>query len=390
MSVVNGEVGAIPPPPQPPPEARQDPYAGLVMPMTPLTPALKTPTFKAEADVDKYDLQVRRYDKRDLAVKLRIRLAKIFLRGINCACSTVVLAMIASTFAIFNATKNLPPRNNLPPWAISTPQWPQITVLCIAVLSLTVSLYIMYGYWRGGHDRAEKAAVYGTIVAVVSFIFAILVWAIAAGIMQGSRNGSAGQDIWGWSCKDNNRRKLFQDNINYKLVCRQQDWVLLCAIIEISVETISIMIYGFAFWRLMSKRKLRKSMDVRDKARNELWLAKLREQQAAEGNEIKAADPETDANTAYNKLTGTEVFASSPDAEEGRAPIMLQRPPRGNYATAPHKAINVSPPSSAGDRVPPTPRSVSFQAPLTGTYPPPPMSASFPNRSPPNSSGSNK
>lgn len=170
----------------------------------------------------------------------------------------------------------------------------------------------------------------------------------------------------------------------------QQDWVLVCAIIEITVETITIAIYGFTFWRLASKRKLRKSMDIRDKARNELWLAKLREQQTAEANEPKLPDEETDANTAYNKLNGTTVYASSPDAEEGRAPIMLQRPPRGNYATAPHKAVNISPPGSAGDRVPPTPRSVSFQAPLTGTYPPPPMSASFPRRSPPNSSGSDK
>lgn len=86
MGVVNGEIGAVP---QPPPEIRRDPYAGLSMPMTPLTPALKTPTFKEEADVNKYDQKVQKYDKRDLAVKLRVRLAKIFLRGINCACRLV-------------------------------------------------------------------------------------------------------------------------------------------------------------------------------------------------------------------------------------------------------------------------------------------------------------
>lgn len=87
--VVNGEIGAVYASPTPPPQARQDPYAGATMPMTPLTPAPKTPTFREESNVDKYDQKVQRYDKRDLAVKLRVRLAKILLRGINCACRLV-------------------------------------------------------------------------------------------------------------------------------------------------------------------------------------------------------------------------------------------------------------------------------------------------------------
>lgn len=164
--------------------------------------------------------------------------------------------MVASTFAIFNSTKNLAPRNNLPPWAISTPQWPQITVLCISILSLMVSLYIMYGYWKGGHKRAEKAAVYWTVVAVITFIFTIIVWAIAAGIMQGSRNSSAGQDIWGWSCKDNNRRKLFQDVINYKLVCRQQVGLRLST--RFQFHALMFNRIGFSFV-LSSKSQLRQS-----------------------------------------------------------------------------------------------------------------------------------
>ncbi|KAH8145584.1 uncharacterized protein LAJ45_10384 [Morchella importuna] len=399
MGVVNGEVGAYPAPPIPQSPRRRDPYAGMAVPMTPLTPALKTPTFREEADVERYSTKVQKYDKRDLAVKLKVRLAKIFLRSINCACSLVVLSLVASTFAIFNATKHMAPRNNLPPWAVATPQWPQIVVLCIAVVSLCISLYIMYGYWRGGHKRAEKVAVYWTVFAVGTFIFTIVMWAIAAGIMQGSRNSAEGKDLWGWACKDNVRRKLFEEDINYKLVCREQDWVLVCAIIEISVETITIAVYAFAFYRLASKRKLRKSMDVRDKARSELWLAKLREQQQAEAEagEPKNACDETDANTAYNKLNDTTVdpYSNLSDAEEGRAapmpaPIVLQRPPKGNYATAPHKArrVSISPPNSSGDKVPPTPRSVSFQAPLSASYPPPPMSATFPARVP--SSGSQK
>jgi FtsZ-interacting cell division protein ZipA len=41
-----------------------------------------------------------------------------------------------------------------------------------------------------------------------------------------------------------------------------------------------IVIYGIVFYRFWSKRKLRKSMAVRDKARSDLYLAQLRSQSA--------------------------------------------------------------------------------------------------------------
>ncbi|PUU80487.1 hypothetical protein B9Z19DRAFT_1107028 [Tuber borchii] len=215
--------------------------------------------------------------------------------------------------------------------------------------------------------------------------------------MQGSRNCSQGKDLWRWACKDNTRRKPLQDDVNYRLVCRQQDWVLVCTIIGIVVETISIAIYTFAFWRLTSKHRLGKSMDICHKARNELWLAKVREQQAEEAA-AATNDLETNANTACNKLTST---TSPQDLEEGRAVPMLMKPPTGHYATAPHKApevngendvtgtnpsVIVTPsgssqgsqqpgvvepplqsPALALGAVPPTPRAVSFQAPPPGS-----------------------
>ena len=62
---VNGEVGAIPEPtPRTPRMVTAD--GGYAVPMTPLTPAVKTPTFKEEADVSKYDEKVRKFDKKDL------------------------------------------------------------------------------------------------------------------------------------------------------------------------------------------------------------------------------------------------------------------------------------------------------------------------------------
>lgn len=62
--------------------------------------------------------------------------------------------------------------------------------------------------------------------------------------------------------------------------CPNQDWILICVIIEIVVDVITITIYAIIFYRFYSKRKLRKSMDVRDKARSDLYLAHLRSQSA--------------------------------------------------------------------------------------------------------------
>lgn len=127
--VVNGEIGAIYPPPMPPQPARQDPYAGATMPMTPLTPGPKTPTFKEEADVDKYDQKVQSYDRKDLAVKLRVRLAKIILRGLNCACRLVFCSLafkirLTDLFTALSSLLSLYPHllYSMPPkiWLLAT------------------------------------------------------------------------------------------------------------------------------------------------------------------------------------------------------------------------------------------------------------------------------
>lgn len=46
------------------------------------------------------------------------------------------------------------------------------------------------------------------------------------------------------------------------------------------IETFCIIIYAIVFYRFWSKRKLRKSMAIRDKARSDLYLAQLRSQSA--------------------------------------------------------------------------------------------------------------
>lgn len=55
-----------------------------------------------------------------------------------------------------------------------------------------------------------------------------------------------------------------------------QNWSLVCAIIEIVVEVITILVYGIVFYRFWSKRKLRRTMAARDKARSELYTSQMR------------------------------------------------------------------------------------------------------------------
>jgi len=263
-------------------------------PMTPLKSALKSPgapprtaetmilspTFREEQVLEKKEVQTEKEQAQDLKVKVRVRIAKIFLRGINFACSLIVLSMLATAFSIFNATKQLPPRNNLPPWAANTKTWPQITLLVIACISLFMSVVVLAAYSRGGHRRAEKVAAYYTVFAVAFFVFSIIMWAIGAGILNQSKAQGNGKDMWGWSCVDNKRRHLFENDVSYSLICRLQNWSLVCCIIEVVIETLCIIIYAIVFYRFWSKRKLRKSMAVRDKARSDLYLAQLRSQSA--------------------------------------------------------------------------------------------------------------
>ncbi|GIJ91562.1 hypothetical protein Asppvi_010529 [Aspergillus pseudoviridinutans] len=261
-------------------------------PASPLKSALKvpgtpgrtlnplSPTFREEFFVEKQEKVTEKENARDLRIKLRVRLAKIFLRFVNFGCSLIVLSILATTVTIFHATKSLPPRNNLPPWAKGTNPWPQYLLLTLSCISLFSCLIVFWGYWKGGHRRAEKVAVYYTVFSVCFFTFSLIMWIVAAAIYQNSKANGNGQDLWGWSCKQNLREELFHNVVDYALLCRLQDWSLVCAIIEIVVEVLAILIYAVVFYRFYSKRRLLKSMDRRDKARSDLYLAQLRLQSA--------------------------------------------------------------------------------------------------------------
>ncbi|KAI0018356.1 hypothetical protein F4780DRAFT_751739 [Xylariomycetidae sp. FL0641] len=268
----------------------------VTMPMTPKsplksamrvpgTPARRienplSPTFREEDILEKRELATEKEQKRDLGIKYRVRMAKFALRGVSFSCSLIVLAMLSTSFTIFNASKHLAAQSTLPPWAPNTQTWPQILVLSIACISLLFCILIFVGYCRGGHRRAEKVGVYYTLFAVGWFIVSMILWAVAAGILQFTRDNSNNKDMWGWSCVTNTRSEIFGPQVDYELVCRLQNWSLICIVIEIVIDAITIILYSVVFYRYYTKRKLHKSMDMRDRARSDLYLAQLRSQSA--------------------------------------------------------------------------------------------------------------
>ncbi len=256
------------------------------------------------------------------------------LRAVNFSCSLIVLAMLSTVLTIFHATKSIPPRNNLTAWAPHQQIWPQIVVLCISCVSLAFSVVVLLAYCRSGHKRAQKVAVYYTMFAVGWFMFSVVMWVVGAGILHGSKASGGGTDLWGWSCKDNKRKQLFQDDVHYALVCRLQDWSLVCCVIEVVVEVIVVAIYGIVFYRFWSKNRLRKSMDARDRARTDLYLAQLRTQSAP--NTPGFAQTPRTPGFPSNKAGGLDVYPGATAA--------LQSPGHLGATTSPQSSNTMSTP----------------------------------------------
>lgn len=331
-------------------------------------------------------------------------MAKMVLRGVNFSCSLIVLSMLSTTFSIINATKHIPPRNNLPVWATGNNPWPQIVVLVISCISLAFSVVIMWAYYRGGHKRAAKTAVYYTIFAVGFFMFSTVMWLVGAGILHGSKANGNGTDVWGWACKDNERRQLFQNEVHYALICRLQNWSLLCCIIEVVVEVITISIYAVIFYRFYSKNRLRKSMDTRDRARSDLYLAQLRSQSAP--NTPGYAAGQTPRSARFPTMSKSDAYSV---AEEGVSPLQyaevspivtqspstsfkLQAPPikvhhatprqpQDGFVTAPPRAATSPPPphqERKNEHVEAAPGEQTYDAvPIPGAYASPLTSPAF-------------
>ncbi|KAK7417190.1 hypothetical protein QQZ08_011713 [Neonectria magnoliae] len=268
----------------------------VTVPMTPRTPlksAMRmpgtparqfnnplSPTFLQEDVLEKRELSTEKEQARDVKIKARVRMAKFALRGVNFSCSLIIIAMLSSTFAVFNATRTLPSQSRMPSWATGTNAWPQKLVLAMACLSLFACILVFAAYFRGGHKRAEKVGTYYTLFAIGWFMVSLVLWVITAVLFQHSKNNSNNKDMWGWSCLSNTRSKVFGDKVDYALLCRLQNWAMICIIIEVVIEVLCIILYSVVFYRYYTKRRLFKSMDMRDRARSDLYLAQLRNQSA--------------------------------------------------------------------------------------------------------------
>lgn len=366
----------------------------VAMPMTPKSPlksAMKvpgtatksgftvnplSPTFKEEEFLEKREAKTAKDQRRDLKIKTRVRMAKFALRGVSFSCSLIILAMISASLSIFHATKALASMNGLPPWSSKSIIWPQMVVLACSCVSLLICITIFVMYCRGGHQRAEKVGVYYTMFAVGWFIFSMIMWAVAAGVFQFTRSNSGNQDLWGWACVSNHRAELFQDKVDYQLVCRLQNWTLICIIIELVVEVISIILYSVVFYRYWSKRKLHKSMDMRDKARSDLYLAQLRSQSAPNTPGFGPKSPAFSQYALSPRFPPT-TYKNLDDIEEGASPFT----PGGQRLVIPQSSFTPSqsqsgfklqaPPPKANPATPVSPKG-GFNATPTEAIPPTP------------------
>lgn len=353
------------------------------IPKTPLKSAMKvpgtparsigpmSPTFREEQVLEKAEQATSKEQKRDLKIKTRVRMAKLALRSVNFSCSLIILAMLAASFSIFNATKALPTQNDLPPWATETNLWPQITVLVASCLSLVICIVIFVGYCRGGHNRAEKVGVYYTLFAVGWFIFSMVLWACAAGILQFTKDNSNNKDMWGWACVENSRAHLFEDKVDFKLVCRLQNWVLICIIIEIVLEVISITLYSIVFYRYYTKRKLHKSMDMRDRARSDLYLANLRAQSAPNTPGFGPKSPSFSTYALSPRFPPSTYRSLGDIAEQPVSPGAQFAEPQSTFASSPssNKEFKLQPPPLKAPSATPKLGSKEFKTPDTPTAP---------------------
>jgi uncharacterized membrane protein len=302
-------------------------------PKTPLKSAMKvpgtparqfnnplSPTFREEEILEKRDQQTDKEQARDLRIKTRVRMAKFALRGVSFSCSLIILSMLSASFAIFNATKILPDQSGKPAWASGTNTWPQKLVLAMACISLVACILVFVAYCRGGHKRAEKVSTYYTMFAIGWFILSLVLWAVTAALFQHSRNSSGNKDMWGWSCVDNTRSTIYGDKVDYKLVCRLQNWVLICIIIEVVIEVICITLYSVVFYRYYTKRRLTKSMDLRDRARSDLYLAQLRTQSAPNTPGFGPKSPAL-SQYALSPRHPPAAWRNLSDIEEGKSPF---------------------------------------------------------------------
>ncbi|KAG8419840.1 hypothetical protein J3458_004674 [Metarhizium acridum] len=195
----------------------------------------------------------------------------------------------------------------------------------------------------------------------------MILWVATAVIFQHSKNNSSNKDMWGWACTNNQRAEIYHEKVDYELVCRLQNWTLICIIIEVVVEVISIALYSIVFYRFYSKRRLMKSMDMRDRARSDLYLAQLRTQSAPNTPGFGPKSPALSSYAmsprhppaAYRNLS--DIDETSPFTPGGKVVV-----PQSQFGT-PSPDFKLQPPPTKAPSATPKTVQAAFEPPATRT-----------------------
>lgn len=145
------------------------------------------------------------------------------------------------------------------------------------------------------------------------------------------------------------------------------------------VEVISITLYSVVFYRYYTKRRLTKSMDMRDRARSDLYLAQLRSQSAPN---TPGFGPKSPAFSQYamSPRFPPSAYKSLDDISEAPAFTPSTQEPPSTFASASPKSADKpfslqAPPKKARTATPKL-GSGSFGSPDTPTAPQPTFTVS--------------
>jgi len=131
---------------------------------------------------------------------------------------------------------------------------------------------------------------------------------------------------------------------------------LICAVIEIVVEVISLGIYCVVISRIRSKHKLYKTMSSRDKARSDLYLAQLRLQSAPNTPGLK---------TSMANDFGRELHDPQDAAEKGVAGTDEEANEEAEWARRRNEAFDNNSQSSLQESQLPKPDNVQEHGPMS-------------------------
>jgi hypothetical protein len=172
-----------------------------------------------------------------------------------------------------------------------------------------------------------------------------------------------------------------------------QSWSLICCLIEVVLECITILLYGVVFYRYYSKQRLRKTMDMRDKARSDLYLAQLRTQSAPNTPGFGPMSPSYSMHLKSPRFPPAAYASLPDDPEDGiqfaeaksnavlnSKPFTLQPPPVKALSPQTTSQPNFPPPPPA--RAPLAERRAAHMAAAPGeqTYEAVPIPGAYPTR----------